>query len=231
MQRESMPAEGTIQHAEDSSKKLLLKLATNATLQKEQNDKALVRVTAASVFVTLIVAGASIWMGIEAHVTRVQDERPYIRAEFEKIDIASCDRTTGNAEPKLEDKYEKCQSPFIRLRAFGKSPAVNVVVTNQCSSAIGIDGMNSLITTTKASKELIGVLFPAEAGEEFCGHRLDALNNADEYKNQIVTVGTWGVITYDDVEKHHYQTPYCFLSVMSGQRISSNACSNSEPIR
>ena len=226
-----MPAEEPTPQVEDSSKKILLELATNATLQKEQNDKALVRVTAASVFVTLIVAGASIWMGFEAHESRVQDERPYVRAEFEKIDIAPCDRTTGNAESKLDDEYESCQAPYIRLRAFGKSPAVNVVVTSQCSSGIGILNSSSLQTTAKYSKNPIGVLFPAEVGEEFCGHRLDALNNANQLKNQVVTVVTWGIIFYDDVEKHHFQTPYCFTTMLSGQRIDTNACSNSEPIR
>jgi hypothetical protein len=231
MNTESTPAEGTTQHAEDSSKKLLLELATNATLQKEHNDKALVRITAASVFVTLIVAGASIWMGFEAHETRVQDERPYVRAEFEKIDIAPCERTTGNAEAKLDDNYEECQAPYIRLRAFGKSPAVNVVVTNQCSSGIGIDSATSFDITTKPSKNPVGTLFPAEVGEEFCDHRLDALNHASENKNQVVTVSTWGIIFYDDVEKHHFQTPYCFVSILSGQRIDTNSCSNSAPIR
>lgn len=70
--------------------------------QKLQYDRVNRWVTYTSVFVAILSASAALWASLEAHWTRVADERPFLSAEV--------------PDPET----------FIRLHSLGKSPAVKL---------------------------------------------------------------------------------------------------------
>lgn len=81
---------------------------TREKAQKEHNDRIALTVTLLSTFVAVVAAVAGVWSGLEAHKTRIEDERPYL--SFRVL--------------KDSDK----EGP-LRIIGLGKSPSLQVHIS------------------------------------------------------------------------------------------------------
>jgi hypothetical protein len=159
--------------------------------QKIHNDKAMFRITLASTVVAVAAAVGALWSGYEAHQTRIEDERPYIRTEFAGFALENSHdlKAPGDNTPDSAS-----QAPHIKLNVFGKSPAIGVDVLSSCEYSNGKD------IETENDIEDLGFIFPSENRTITC----------KPARKPYQAVRVFGVVSYTDVHDKDYRTPFCF---------------------
>jgi hypothetical protein len=97
--------------------------------QKEHADRLMFRVTLASTIVAVVAAGAAVWTGYEARMTRIGDERPYVTMDLKAtLDEAKSARLNKTTRTRLHVSSD--------LTASGRSPARNVQIS--CARTYGL---------------------------------------------------------------------------------------------
>ena len=169
--------------------------------EKKRNDRLMVIATLVGVVIALAAASAGLWSGYEAHQARIEDERPYVRVEFSGIkgEGFTIDSPNGGGESTWDTP-----APHVTLDAFGKSPAVNVVVQGTCKP-----GSTPENFFPGANPTVFGIMFPQEKREAFCPQIIPELGK------EPISLTYWGIVYYRDIQERRYQTPYCFTYVSS----------------
>jgi len=160
--------------------------------QKEHNDKAMLRITLASTFVAVVAAAAAMWTGYEAHLTRVEDERPYIRAEF----MGVAPETVVSADGKSSERF---LTPHVKLIGIGKTPAEDAMVELKCYTSPLAQSLELAYSYEQ--------VFPEDQHVIYCQTN-PQIHMADEKPDGGVMVS--GSVSYNDVEGRKYKTVFCY---------------------
>jgi hypothetical protein len=177
-------------------------------------DRISLRVTIASTVVAVIAAIAAIWTGYEAHQARIEDERPFIAADF------TPDPTTAQMELMVQLHFFE-----THLIATGRTPARKVqfscgmmpVSTGELIFKWPLQGLDPRQFTT------LPYLLPNHSQRVPC----EQVPNSAYPKTYdgVTALVRLGQITYQDQHSHHYCTPFCvIINERGSDRIAADPC-------
>jgi hypothetical protein len=164
-------------------------------IQKEHNDKAMLRVTLASTLVAVIAALGALWSGYEARETRTEDERPFLAVDISPEQIASDDPN----------------GKLLRLKSLGKTAALKVKVRCLTVPSTGAVDWARLETADDQQKRIW------EYTDSF-PYILPASNEPISCSQIVLPAGTlidqkyftvFGTVSYESIGEDKYQTPFC----------------------
>lgn len=165
--------------------------AARELAEKKRNERITIIVGLVGLIIAVAAAGAAFWSGYEAHQTRIEDERPYIRTEFAGFSPESAhDLNTPNDKTIENASF----TPHVKLNVFGKSPAIEVIALSSCEYS------NGTATETESDIQGLGFIFPAE----------DRTIPCKPARKPFTAVKVSGAVSYTDVHGKEYKTPYCF---------------------
>ena len=151
------------------------------------------RATALGVFIAICAAGAALWSGYEAHRTRIQDERPYMRAQFAGV-------SKETFFPTHAKESQQIFTPHLKLTEFGRTPSTDIRVYMICSTGKPFD-LDMHLT------EVVQQMFPSDILSEYCHDDPHIIMDKDK---AIGIVYLRGVVFYEDMDRRKYQTPFCY---------------------
>jgi hypothetical protein len=165
--------------------------------EKKRNERLLVIVGIASAIIALAAAGAAWWTGYEAHLTRVEDERPYLRVRFSGVENMQVHT--------IKSESHNLDEPVIEISAFGKTPATGVIVNAQCLSTTRLHLLDPDRSRTFPIERVPGTIFPTESMKIPCFDDYTAPHLGSE---ELVF---HGIVTYTDLGGRRYETPFCYI--------------------
>jgi hypothetical protein len=176
-------------------------------VQKEHNDKMLIRVTLLGAFVALVVGFAGFWAADEAHITRINDERPFLAVDVD------------NETAKVAE-FGSLEHPFyINVNSTGKSPALRIHGSCETIRKPIKDHtkFKSLGQEFESSYSL-----PSRSTMLLC----PALEEGTESKQVNEPVTVFGYVKYTDdlKEDDRFSTPFCYNVGMQRNRFTNTTC-------
>jgi hypothetical protein len=155
------------------------------------------------IIVAISAAGGALWAGWEAHMTRLDDERPYVYVNQGSLKLTV-------------DKEFVYTVMAPKIEGAGKTPAINVRVAGRCSSdkehgptlplpvydqkSPGKDGFLIINVPSLANGQTL-----IEDLQNYCGTKNSATSVPFEYYLD-------GTVQYDDLYGRHHQTTFCIKS-------------------
>jgi len=172
-------------------------------IQKAHNDRIALIVTLTSTMVAIVAAFAAVWSGYEAHVTRIEDERPFIA-----VDITD---SVESSQPSITDFFPA----HARIVGFGKTPAENLVAT----CAIVPRSRETKISWSPKNqypKLTFPFVLPSRSLPLPCTIAGDPkTTGATGAPGQFQYI-EFGVVEYQDDAGRAYQTPFCQVITLNG---------------
>jgi hypothetical protein len=168
--------------------------------QKAHNDRIAAWVTFASIFVAVIAASAGVWTGYEARRTRIEDERPFIAADF-----------TPDPHTAQMDLIDQLHFFDTHLVSTGRTPARKVQFT------CGMIPTSSLEQTAKWPLQgldprqftTLPYLLPGHSQQVSCQQVPDFAHPIPN--DAVFGLIRLGEINYQDLHGNHFCTPFCVL--------------------
>lgn len=161
--------------------------------------------------IAVIAALTAIWSSYEAHLSRLEDERPYVKVEYSAL--AHERFLDGAPHPSPLGGFGDGMVPHIKLTIFGKTPALNISIDSDC-----IEGLANDHPAHPTNDVSYGMLFPSESGDSYCSRYLSGLQ-PDGSSQLTYLLEYWGMVHYRDIDGHDHQTPFCFEDDQLGQKI------------
>jgi len=184
--------------------------------QKEQNDRAMLRITLASTFVAVVAALAALWSGYEAHQTRIEDERPFVAIDASP-EIPGAMKFAGN-EQLAPGEIMPLQT---QVTAFGKTPSEHIHV--MC--AVVADNPKIEWKPTKDYGEWhFPFLLPGRSGEIACPY---VGPPSTRPKHADITYVQFGFTEYEDEAGSKFRTPFCQMILPGMPTFHIEQCSES----
>jgi len=166
------------------------------------------RVALFSSVVGAIAATAAIWLGYEAHVARVLDERPFV-----SIDVIESQGPALSLLGKSSPSYlDFLASVETRLVSTGKSPALNLHLV--CAGEPFADNVK-WDPRGKYEEWDFPYLLPNRSTIVYCPRRA----GSPAVSNSTDEVMEYGIVYYEDQDHRKYQTPFCETLLAYGPRI------------
>lgn len=146
-----------------------------------------------SAVIAVVAAGAAVWTVVEAHLTRVNDERPFLAVDVHK-------ETVQNAQFGSND-----HPISIDVVAFGKSPSLNM--HGSCETFhVPISDKRSFSSTGKEFST--SYLLPSRMTSLICPYVITG-KESDSDRDPLRIIG-YVEYSDDSMWKKDYATPFCY---------------------